>query len=554
MFNFKQKQEINIISSKNENDRKNITDPIPKEDDDEMPHPSIFKNESSYLNISIIYLFLIEVDQEYITEAFPLHLRAITSIVISPKNNFLITASEDRTIKIFDIIKNQEIESLPCPSSLSCLCISPDEKMFAYAGQDICLRVRIMENFKLHRIFRDKSKRVEKTDAPELEKKKPEHIQKASMQGITKNITKNKKKAINPNNERLNEDKPANEISLKKKTCTSINKKKDLQQNESQQIIFVHCLVFSPDSKKLAAGYRDYLIRIWEVEDTYNFFYLQGHIDVVLSIIFTPDNENLISAGKNGDIIIWDVKNKLLLTTITAHKSDIFSLTISKDGKILASGGRDKYLIIWNLEKKVKLKSYAENTDSKNSAQIKYVEESLNLSQFRKFEENKFWINSICFSSDGELIVHANGDKIKVRKFENDEIIQDFGGLTSINSLALLNDSEIYSGHNDGNLRIWRKKQHIIENIEEEQENNINNEEITIKKETINEGKENNINEEITIQKEKVFLSERLGLEKEQTKNKNQIIDNEEKKNEISKKNLIKNLHFIKEININKLN
>lgn len=84
---------------------------------------------------------------------FQLHEKVINSLAISQKNKILITSGEDKTIKIFDIVIEQEVKSLASPCDIYCIRVSPDEKMFAYGGKDNCLRIRLFERYKLHRIF-----------------------------------------------------------------------------------------------------------------------------------------------------------------------------------------------------------------------------------------------------------------------------------------------------------------------------------------------------------------------------------------------------------------
>jgi len=108
-------------------------------------------------------------------------------------------------------------------------------------------------------------------------------------------------------------------------------------------------LAFTPDSKTLASGSDDKMVRLWDMENGTELGLFAGHTSPVNSVDFTQDGTQLASGSVYKTINIWDFHNNNLIRnqTITAHINSVNSVAFSPDGKYLASGSFDASVKLW---------------------------------------------------------------------------------------------------------------------------------------------------------------------------------------------------------------
>lgn len=111
----------------------------------------------------------------------------------------------------------------------------------------------------------------------------------------------------------------------------------------------VFCLAFSPDGKFLVSGSIDKTIRIWDLSTRRVIRVLQGHSGWVSAIAISPDNSTIISGSTDTTIKLWNLQTGELISTLDGHSTAIFSIAINSDGETFASGST-KDIKLWNLK------------------------------------------------------------------------------------------------------------------------------------------------------------------------------------------------------------
>lgn len=127
----------------------------------------------------------------------------------------------------------------------------------------------------------------------------------------------------------------------------------------------IECITFAPfqayqyisDDKKVledkqtryvATGSRDKLIKIWDITTGNCVKELKGHDNWVRSIQFQPEGKYLISCSDDKSIKIWDIEQQRCIKTILeAHSHFISSLSLNYNYPYMATGDVENMIKIW---------------------------------------------------------------------------------------------------------------------------------------------------------------------------------------------------------------
>jgi WD40 repeat protein len=114
----------------------------------------------------------------------------------------------------------------------------------------------------------------------------------------------------------------------------------------------VRCVAVSRDGKRLAAGLRYGVTKIWDTSN-WTETVIEQNADDVWSVVFSKDGQQIVTAAgqwnRPTDLVFWDIASKKSVKTLR-HTGEVMSLALSPDGKRLAAGGMDKAVSVWMLE------------------------------------------------------------------------------------------------------------------------------------------------------------------------------------------------------------
>jgi WD40 repeat protein len=111
---------------------------------------------------------------------------------------------------------------------------------------------------------------------------------------------------------------------------------------------WVHSVVFSHDSSRVASGSDDKTIKIWDAQTGACLQTLEGHDGAVYSVVFSHDSSRVASGSGDSTIKIWDAHTGACLQTLEGHDETVYSVVFSHDSSRVASGSGDSTIKIWD--------------------------------------------------------------------------------------------------------------------------------------------------------------------------------------------------------------
>ncbi|MHC4909939.1 MAG: WD40 repeat domain-containing protein, partial [Planctomycetota bacterium] len=104
---------------------------------------------------------------------------------------------------------------------------------------------------------------------------------------------------------------------------------------------------FTPDSRLVATGARDGLIRRFDTATSALVTTVVASDDFVYGIAFSPDGTRMANGGRDGVIRLWDTRTWDEVIQLHGHDAYVYSVDFSPDGACLVSGSGDGTVRLW---------------------------------------------------------------------------------------------------------------------------------------------------------------------------------------------------------------
>jgi dipeptidyl aminopeptidase/acylaminoacyl peptidase len=111
----------------------------------------------------------------------------------------------------------------------------------------------------------------------------------------------------------------------------------------------VTCVAFAPDGHSGLSGGKDKTVKLWNLATGRELREFNGHSDVVRAVAVTPDGRFAISASADGTVRLWDISTGTEARAFAGHVGAVTSVAVSPDGHHVVSGGADGTVRVWQL-------------------------------------------------------------------------------------------------------------------------------------------------------------------------------------------------------------
>jgi WD40 repeat protein len=271
------------------------------------------------------------------------HTDLIDSVAISPNGKYIVSGSDDETIKLWDLNTGRLVRSFEGHTDeVWSVAITPNGKYIVSGSRDNTIKLWDINTGKLIRSFKG-------------------HVE--PVQVVV--ITQNGKYIVSGS-----DDKTIKLWDIKTGRLV-----RSFEGHKGP----VRSVTITPNRKYIVSGSWDDTIKLWNINTGKLIKSFKGHKDDVSSVAISPNGNYIVSGSRDNTIKLWDINTRKILRNINTgkilrnfkgHTDEVWSVTITPNGKYIVSGSFDNTIKLWDIYTGKLIRSFEEQTDDVNSVAI----------------------------------------------------------------------------------------------------------------------------------------------------------------------------------------
>jgi hypothetical protein len=242
------------------------------------------------------------------------HTNAVTAVALAPNGCRVVSASYDKTLRVWDLEKGGTILTLQGhTNAVTAVALSPDSCRVISGCEDKTLRVWDLE--------------------------KGETIR--TLQGHTSAVAA---LASTPDGRRVVSGSWDKTLRVW-----------DLETGETIRTLQGHidavtAVALTPDGCRVVSGSWDKTLRVWDLETGETIRTLQGHTNAVTAVALSRDGRRIVSCSEDNTLRVWDLETGETIRTLQGHINAVTAVALTPDSCRVVSGSWDNTLRVWDLE------------------------------------------------------------------------------------------------------------------------------------------------------------------------------------------------------------
>ncbi|MEM8809592.1 MAG: WD40 repeat domain-containing protein, partial [Cyanobacteria bacterium P01_G01_bin.38] len=188
-------------------------------------------------------------------------------------------------------------------------------------------------------------------------------------------------------------------------------------------------IAISPDGQTIATAGYEPIIRLWSAQGEQSQALPLTSSEYIWNLAFSPDGQILLAGDTEGNLQFWNVSSGKLEKTIAAHDATIYSIQVSQEKQLIVTASEDRTAKLWSLS-------------GESVGQLVGHQDAV-------------W--SAVFSPDGTQIATASADKtIRIWRLEGSPIGVLRGHQETVNAVSFSPDGQwLASASNDETALLW---------------------------------------------------------------------------------------------------
>lgn len=365
------------------------------------------------------------------------HVGAVHACAMTPSGRFVVSASYDRTLKVWDLESGRSVAALDGhDDSVTACAVTADGRRVISASGDRTLRVWDLETGRTLSTLKGHTGWVSACA-----------------------VTADGRRAVSASGDRT-------------------LRVWDLESGRTVVTLLGHdgwvtACAMTADGRRVVSASNDGTLRIWDVERGEELATLKGHAGSVNACALTPDGRYVVSASGDQTLRVWSLDSGRAMTTLKGHIDSVRACTVTADGRRVVSASSDRALKVWDLESGRVVSTLRGHTDAVSSCAVpadsaRVVSASLDQtlrvwdltidSADDTLDGHAGPVTACAISPDGRRAVSASRNHtLKLWDVHTGRTLATWQGHrdTVIACIVTPNGRHLFSASSDGTLEVW---------------------------------------------------------------------------------------------------